>query len=204
MSRRTKSITIVAMAIAINFVAGKLAGALALPVFLDTIGTAFAGMLLGPGYGALAAIISALVSLAFGDPFSLYFCGSAIIVGIGAGLFFYGKHIKPWSWSYLWKIACISVPGSILTAAISTAFFGGITSSAGSNILIGLMRAAGFSLFQSCFIMQLIQDYADKAISIILCAVIISRLPSSFTHIPKKMKKGVSLTSYTQKKTENK
>ena len=148
---------------------------------MDTIGTMMIGMLLGPQYGALAGLLNGLIGFATGDPFSLYFCGSGIIAGVVAGFAFKGgKTSKP---GIIWKTACISVPGSILTATISTLFFGGITSSVGSNIAVGIMRKLGFSLFASAFTMQLWQDYLDKLIGVILGLVILSRLPGSMKAI---------------------
>jgi energy-coupling factor transport system substrate-specific component len=49
----TRTITIVALALALNYVGGTIALFLRLPIYLDTIGTIFAAVLLGPVYGIM-------------------------------------------------------------------------------------------------------------------------------------------------------
>jgi energy-coupling factor transport system substrate-specific component len=174
---KTLVLTVMAMALAINLVSGRFISSLIPLVFLDTVGTAMAGILLGPVYGIISGIAYGLLGFVLGDPFEFYFCGSAILVGWLCGVFFYKKkYTIP---SVFWKVALISVPGSIITAILITVFFGGITTSVTNNLFIGFMRSAGFSLFQSALAMQLIQDYLDKIVSVGVMLIVVKHLPSN-------------------------
>lgn len=58
----TRTITIIAFSVALNYIGGAIALFLRLPIYLDSIGTIFSATLLGPGFGALTGTISALLS----------------------------------------------------------------------------------------------------------------------------------------------
>lgn len=174
---RTQQLTIMAMCVALNLVASKIAGGLSLPVFMDALGTVFCSILLGPIQGLITAITFAFVGFALGDPFELYLCHSAIIVAIITGLFFHGHTVS--KISVWWKTLIASIPGSLITAWIISTFFGGFTTSNSSNILIALMRHIGMSTFQAALIMQIAQDYLDRIVCVLLTFVVIAHLPNS-------------------------
>ena len=61
----------------------------------------------------------------------------------------------------------VSLPTSIASAVITAFLFGGITSS-GSSYLVVLMSNLGMNLTLSCFLVQVLTDYADKLIAVLL------------------------------------
>ena len=61
----------------------------------------------------------------------------------------------------------VSLPTSIASAAITAFLFGGITSS-GSSYLVVLMSNLGMNLTLSCFLVQVLTDYADKLVAVLL------------------------------------
>lgn len=69
----TQTITIVALCIGINYIGGTIALWLRLPIYLDSIGTIFAGTLLGPVFGLLTGLASGVLSGVTTDIFSLYY-----------------------------------------------------------------------------------------------------------------------------------
>lgn len=174
---RTQQLTIMAMCVALNIVASKIAGGLSLPIFMDALGTILCSILLGPIQGLITAIAFAFVGFALGDPFELYLCSTNIIVALVMGLFFHGHTVS--KKSVWWKTLIASVPGSLITAWIISTFFGGFTTSNSSNVLIALMRQLGMSTFQAAVVMQIGQDYLDKIVSVLLTFVVIAHLPNS-------------------------
>ena len=67
----TRTITIIALCIGLNYIGGTIALWLRLPIYLDSIGTIFAGALLGPVFGVLTGITSGVLSGFTTDIFSL-------------------------------------------------------------------------------------------------------------------------------------
>lgn len=75
---------LIALAACINTAGGQAALALRLPVYLDSIGTILAGILLGPIYGMLPNLLSGILMGMTTDIYSLYFAAG------GHGYWIYG------------------------------------------------------------------------------------------------------------------
>ena len=77
---------LIALAACINTAGGQAALALRLPVYLDSIGTILAGILLGPVYGMLPNLLSGILMGMTTDIYSLYFAPVGMVTGFMAGL----------------------------------------------------------------------------------------------------------------------
>lgn len=155
-------ISFMAIAIAINYIGANIALVLHLPIYLDMMGTLLVALVLGPWLGATAALISALLSWMTTDIFALYFAPVAIITAFLAGLLL-DKDTKIQALG--WKSIIISLPGTIVSSAITVILFHGITSS-GSGILAQLFHQLGIDLTTSLVLVQALTDYADRFISL--------------------------------------
>ena len=78
----TYVLVFVALGAAINAVGGYAATLAGLPIFLDAIGTCLVALVLGPWWGALAAVIAGFVLVPVTGPTNVLFS----IVGVGAAL----------------------------------------------------------------------------------------------------------------------
>ena len=175
MNSRTKKITLVALAVAINIVGSKIALLLHLPIFLDSIGTMLAGIALGPVAGGLTALVGGLINGALGDIYAIYFSISGVLMGVLAGLLFHNKKVN--YVSILWKTLIVTLPASALSACIETFLFGGITSAAVTTFVIQALPQTGLKLLGGAFVTQAVTDYVDKLIAIILVVESMKRLP---------------------------
>ena len=95
--------------------------------------------MLGPVYGMVPGILSGIISGCTSDVYSFYYIPVQMVVGVMAGVFF--QKIRPDSrqfWKVLLTALCISLPGTIVSSAITAAVFGGITSS-GSSLLVRIV-----------------------------------------------------------------
>jgi energy-coupling factor transport system substrate-specific component len=172
----TRTITIVALALALNYVGGTIALFLRLPIYLDTIGTIFAAVLLGPVYGVLAGLLNALLSGLTTDLFALYYGPVQIVTGFCAGYFLKNRlEGKQLVIKTLW----VSLPGTIIATIITVVLFGGITSS-GSSVIVQLLRGIGLSQVSSVFLVQVITDYLDRLVSIVLVLMVTTRITHRF------------------------
>lgn len=155
----------VALGIVLNIVGAFIALNLRLPVYLDSVGTVLSGVLLGPVYGAATGVLGSLISGITFDIYSLYYAPVQIFTGLMAGWMFRTKWLSGWRLPFGGLI--VSLPTSIASAVITAFLFGGITSS-GSSYLVVLMSNLGMNLTLSCFLVQVLTDYADKLIAVLL------------------------------------
>lgn len=165
----SKKITFMALCVAINSVSAWLAVVLKLPVYLDSIGTIMAGFSFGPAFGILTGIISAFAN-SIGDPIAIYFMPTQIVVGLTSGIFTFLKRDDFMSKLYL--TPTMSIPVAISSALIATYLFGTVTTAGSSYIVQALRAVMDLPDFVIVFIIQLITDYADKLISILLVSKI--------------------------------
>lgn len=82
----------------------------------------------------------------------------------------------------------VTVPGSLLSAWICAALFGGITSS-GSSILVQLLSHTSLNMTASVFLVQILTDYLDRAVSLYLVAGLMRVMPTEFRDMRRKTKK---------------
>ena len=165
----SKKITFMALCIAINSVSAWLAVVLKLPVYLDSIGTIMAGFSFGPAFGILTGIISAFAN-SIGDPIAIYFMSTQIVVGFTAGYFKFLKRDDIVSKLYL--APAKSLPAAISSALIATYLFGTVTTAGSSYIVQALRAIMDISDFAIVLGVQIITDYADKLLSILLVSKI--------------------------------
>ncbi|BAO07558.1 MULTISPECIES: ECF transporter S component [Enterococcus] len=176
----TRMITIMALSIGINFLGGTIALWLRLPIYLDSIGTIFAGALLGPIPGILTGLSSSLLSGVTMDMFSLYYSPIQIITGLLAGLILPQKlqaqglksKLSLFAWTFV-----LSAPGTILSSIITIQLFGGITSS-GSSTIVQLLYGLGLNQAVSVTIVQAATDYLDRLLSVLVVSLVVLKLPN--------------------------
>lgn len=170
-------ICLIAFAVVINIVGGNIALWLHLPIYLDSMGTILIAILLGPFYGMLPNVLSGFIFGLTTDIYSLYYAPVGILLGFMTGILL--KNQKKTSLGHLaLKALWISLPVSLLSACITAALFGGITSS-GSTVLVQLLAKTPLGLTGSCFVVQFVTDYVDRLISLYLMMTVIKKLPSS-------------------------
>lgn len=166
----------VALGIVLNIVGAFIALNLRLPIYLDSVGTVLSGALLGPVYGVATGVLGSLISGITFDIYSLYYAPVQILTGLMAGMDVSDKvafRLAAASWRSGRIPAHIHWPVAVITAFL----FGGITSS-GSSYLVILMSNLGMNLTLSCFLVQVLTDYADKLIAVLLVTAALKALPA--------------------------
>ena len=169
----TYQICLVALAVGVNIVGGQIALFLKLPVYLDSIGTIFAGAVLGPWFGMIPNILSGIFMGMTVDIYSLYFAPVGIVTGFLSCLVFQKMSVK--NGRIFLAAAVISVPRTIVSALINAVLFGGVTSS-GSSILVQMLSKTPLGLTGSIFTVQFLTDYADRCISVFAVSALITAM----------------------------
>lgn len=172
-------ITTIALAAVINILGGQIALLLKLPIYLDTIGTIFVAAILGPIYGIFPGFLSGLIMGLTTDIYSLYFAPVQIVTGFMAGILFHSTLLKKWKTPI--GVLCIAIPGTLVASFITVLLFGGITSS-GSSVIVVLLRNAGFNEVFSVFVVQIITDFCDRFLGVLIVTSFISRLPKELIY----------------------
>lgn len=168
-------ICLIAMAVCINVTGGQIALLLRLPVYLDSIGTIFAGALLGPFFGMIPNLLSGIVMGLTTDIYALYFAPVGMLTGFVTGLVFRKQMLKK---AQIFPAAfLITVPGTVVSALICAGLFGGITSS-GSAVLVQLLAKTPLGMTASVFVVQILTDYLDRLISLFAVVYLLNALPA--------------------------
>ena len=174
-----KILAFLAVGVALNYVGANIALFLRLPVYLDSIGTIFCAFLLGPLYGMLTGLASGLLSGITTDLFSLYYIPVAMCTGLAAG----------WVYSRFHRVfqvplqaLVIMIPGTILSSLITYFLFGGITSS-GSSIIVQMIYGLGLSKFTSVILVQIVTDYCDRLLAVIVATLVLTALPKRLKQV---------------------
>lgn len=165
----TRTVTLLALCIALNVVGGNIALMLKLPVYLDSIGTVLAAAVFGPLGGMLAGGTTGLL-MATTDLYSLFFMPVQLLTGLVAGLLY--RRVKPATFKNNWWLAlAISLPGTIVSTIITVILFHGITSS-GSSMLVQVLLGTGMSKPLAVFLIQIGTDYVDRFLTVYVVALV--------------------------------
>lgn len=172
-----KKIAIVGLGIALNIVGAFVALMLRLPIYMDSIGTIMVACLLGPRYAILTGVGGSLISGMTFDIYSLYFAPVQISTGLFAG-YMYRSGLLSGKKTPL-GVFIVTLPTSIISAIIAAKLFGGVTSS-GSSYIVQLLKVIGMPDVASVFVTQVVTDYVDKFVAVILVAATYRVLPGQF------------------------
>ena len=181
-------IVLIPVIAALNYVTGVIINILKLPLFMDTwatmFGTVVAGLWVGAAGGFLYNIIMA---------FTLW--------GLPAWVWgFINVYIAVITW-VLWRIGWVTVksPAKLVTAGIivgvtnvipttliSWGVFGLMPTYAGTAWIYAAVLASTRDTLTATMVSSIIAEIPDKLISLILAAVVASRMPARFTLRPPK------------------
>lgn len=173
-------LSLAALGVCLNFLGSFVVMTFKLPIFGDTFGTIFIGMLCGPAYSVPCALISSLLNATF-DPFAIPFIPNGITVALCAGLL---RRPRVQRVPLVLRTFVVSLPASVVSASISAFVFSGITSASSTYVLQVLYGVFHWPLFVSVFSVQVLTDYADKLLIIAIVTLIIRRIPA---HIKEKI-----------------
>ncbi|AHV97576.1 CD3073 family putative ECF transporter S component [Paenibacillus sabinae] len=177
MNQRTLVITLGALAVAINVVAGTVVSNLKIPfLFLDTVGTIFIAAIFGPLWGALVGLLTNLVLGVTSGYTAIPFALVNVIVGLVVG---YSARKN----GYRFSSALISgivlgllcpIVGTIIAVGLFGGFTGGV-----QDVAVLWLKQAGTSLFAAAFLPRLGENLIDKILSALLVYYIVKNLPQS-------------------------
>ncbi|MGL5694778.1 MAG: ECF transporter S component [Peptostreptococcaceae bacterium] len=172
-----KNITLIGLGMALNVVGAFVAYTLKLPIYLDSIGTILVASLLGPKYAVMTGVCGSLISGMTFDIYSIYFAPVQISTGYVSGIMFEKGMLKGTKTPFGTLI--FTLPTSIISAMITAIVFGGVTSAGSSYIVQALEVFSVGSLFWNVLWTQILTDYADKLLGVVVVNLSVNAMPNS-------------------------
>lgn len=180
--RNTYMAILIPLGIAINFVGGTIAGKLALPLFLDSIGTAIVAAIMGPYVGAVSGVGYNIISSIIGGNilsalFGICNIATAFIVGFmaRAGKFKTIVHA-------LIATVAVALANALLGAPIAVVVYGGIQGG-GVDLLVAGFLSLGRDILSAAFLARIPINLADKGIAVFAAWLILMRLPDNLKNL---------------------
>lgn len=171
----TRTWALIPLAVAINVTVGALVGYLKLPLYLDSMGTVLVATLAGPLAGAVTGAVSNGVSAFVFNPAWWAFIPAAALIGFLSGLFARrGFMANP----FLAGLAGLLTGVAVATASapIAAYVFGGATG-AGTDMVVAVFRALGFSRLEASLAQGLAVDPMDKLVTFLVIQSVVAALP---------------------------
>lgn len=174
---RMLALTFIPLAIAINVGLGAIVKVLNLPIYMDSIGTIIATLLLGWKRGAIVGVLGFVITSIFINPFAIYFIGTQIIIALVVD--FFAKR----AWFYnIWKVALSGIGLGIITAIVSAPViilvFQGATGN-GAALVTSFFAKMGNQIVNSVFLSGFSIEPIDKAIQSLIAFFVLKSIPKS-------------------------
>jgi hypothetical protein len=176
----TQAAMIVALCAALDVFGGFAAKTLAIPiVYLDTVGTFVAAVVLGPWWGAAAgATYNVVASLTF-DPGTWPFAAVSVVVALLWGYGIRALGLGRSAWSFLGLGIVVAVVSAVSASPIVLWLYGGATGSASDTITF-LFELVGLDQGLSVFVSNLVSNSADKLIAGSVGLALVQALPEAY------------------------
>ena len=175
----TNAMIIASLGIVINIVLGTIVHALQIPLlFLDTVGTIFVAVVLGPLAGALTGgltnVIQGILTNPKDIPFAIVNIAVGLIVGYIAKKFRFDLKVS------IITGLILSVVAPLIGTPISVFIYGGLTGG-GTDLIFTWLLSTGKSIFTAAFIPRITGNFIDKVASCVLVSVLLKYIPAKYT-----------------------
>lgn len=170
-------LTSIPLLIAINVGIGAIVKILNLPIYMDSIGTIIATLLLGWRSGAIVGVLGFVITSIFINPFAIYFIGTQIAIALVI------NYIAKQGWfSHIWKVVLsgivLGITTAITSAPVIILVFQGATGN-GAALVTSFFVQMGNQIVKSVFLSGLSIEPIDKVIQCLLAFFILRSIPIS-------------------------
>lgn len=176
----TASLVLIPAAVGINYIGKLFAGALKLPLWLDSIGTILAACLAGPIVGALCGAINNIIYGFTLDPVSFIYAISSIGIGVAAGILAYKGKIKGVVGAIVSGLI-IALVSTLISSPINIGMYGGQTGNLWGDALFTWATASHLPIWLASGLDELVVDIPDKVAVTLIAFGIFKALPKKLT-----------------------
>ncbi|OIQ58436.1 CD3073 family putative ECF transporter S component [Neomoorella thermoacetica] len=168
-------LAIISTGIAINIIGSMVSSTVKLPIFLDSIGTMLAAVLLGPWPGALTGLLGNIIQGVLTDPASIPFGVVNAVIGLVVGYLSlkrgFEDYVTPLLAGLILAILC-----PVVGTPIAVYLFGGVTGG-GVDILYAIFLKKEMGIFTSAFLARIPANLVDKLLSAYMVMLVIRKFP---------------------------
>lgn len=168
-------LALIPLAVALNVVIGRLAAAIGLPVFLDTIGTVLVAAMAGPAAGIATGLVSQAVAGFQIGQHMFAFAPIQVIIALTAALAARRAGFRSLPMAVGWGLLTGLLAGAP-SALIAYHVFEGVTSP-GPTAVTTLLTGLGLTRAQAVGVASVGLDLLDKAITFALVSTVLLGLP---------------------------
>ncbi len=173
-------ISFIAFCAALNVGVSSLVHLLKLPIYLDSVGTILASVLIGPLEGAAAGVLALLIISLTVVPTAIAYCATAIAIAFCSSFFTRFKYLATMRASILGGVL-LGVIAALLSVPVTVYVFHG-ASLVGADVVTAFFhRVTDRSLLESVFLGGLSTDSIDKVATSLLCFFLIKAMPVRLT-----------------------
>jgi energy-coupling factor transport system substrate-specific component len=181
----SKQISVIFVAgILVNIIGHIINTVLSLPLFLDSIGTMLAAVILGPWIGAIVGFLSNLITGLVTNPVVIPFALVNIWIGLVVGFLARKRGFKDLLTPFLAGLI-LAVTCPLIASPIAVYLFGGVTGGGLDRFYYSLLES-GNDVLSSAFLARIPATFADKIISAYLILITVHLLPVSWRGISEK------------------
>jgi energy-coupling factor transport system substrate-specific component len=174
-TQKTLTLAFIPLAVGINLGIGALVHVLKLPIYLDSIGTIIAALMLGWRAGAIVGVVGCiLISLTIIPP-AVYYSGTQVCIALFAH--FAGR------WGGFRSVPrCVlsglllAVIATVVSAPVTYYLFGGITGN-GISMFTIYLQSVGVGKAESVLLSGICAELIDKTTQCLTAAFILKRVP---------------------------
>jgi len=176
MNLSEKQLTLMGMLVALNVAIGGIVNIIKLPVYLDSIGTILACILLGLLPGIIVGILSFLVMAALVNPVYVWFIGTQAMIAI----FVYMVALRLMAFASTWRTiatgAALGIVAGIVSAPVIVMAFGGVSGS-GRDLITAAIASTGQQIYKAVLLSGAASEPADKILQVLAAYFILKSLP---------------------------
>lgn len=171
----TRTFSIAAACVALNLIGGKLASMLALPVYLDTIGTILAAALLHPLVAVVVGVTTSVLGWVFIHPAYIFYAGTQLTIALIASVaVHWGAFRSPWTAVLTGFV--LAAAAALVSAPVTVLLFGGVTVP-GATAINAVLIAAGQNLWRAVLTGSAFVEALDKPAAALIAWLLLKRLP---------------------------
>lgn len=179
LSYRLQSLTLIPLCIAINLGIGTIVKTLSFPLYLDSIGTIIAAIVLGWRSGVAVGVIGFILMTTLGlNPFAIYFVGTQLVIAVTTHVLARTAMFKNW-YKVISSGVILGIIAAIVSAPVIVLVFQGATGN-GAALITGFFSKMGNQILESVVFSGFSIEPVDKIIQCLLAFYILKGIPTTF------------------------
>jgi len=174
---RMLALTFIPLAVALNFGIGAIVKALSLPLYVDSIGTILATLLLGWRMGTIVGVLGFVITSVFINPFAIYFVTTQLAIALFVHIVGRRGGFKS-VFKTIVSGVVLGIIAAIVSAPVIILVFQGATGN-GAALLTSFFTKMSNQIINSVFLSGFSIEPIDKSLQCLLAFFILKGIPKN-------------------------